>query len=124
MQALENPSYIIFTKGTVIFREGDPGDNAYLIQSGTVDIVVKGGNGEKVIDTLAVGDFFGEMAFIDNVPRSATAIAREDLICAAFTKDQIAQKLDNADLFTLGIIRLLTKRLRKTTKRSPDNWRT
>lgn len=117
MNAHESLDFAIFTKGTVIFEEGDAGEDAYLLQSGAVDIVVRRGNADRLIDTLTKGDFFGEMALIDDGPRTASAIASQDCICAVFTKELMDEKLSNADFFTIGIIRLLTKRLRKTITR-------
>ena len=112
MNSLDNPTFAIFTKGPVILEEGDAGEDAYLLQSGAVDIVVRRGSTDRLIDTLTEGDFFGEMALIDDSPRSASAIASQDCICAIFTKELMDEKLANADFFTIGIIRLLTKRLR------------
>lgn len=107
--------YSIFAKGTVIFHEGAAADNAYLIKSGQVQIVVSAGKGESIIDTVGPGDIFGEMALVDDAPRSATARTTEDTICAVVSKDALNVKLARSDLFTLGLVRLLIKRLRKTT---------
>ena len=115
MASLDDLDYSIFPKGMVIFRQGDPPDFAYLIKSGEVEIVTGADTNQRVIDVLSIGDFFGEMALVDNVPRSATAVAREDLICAVLSQEHFEAKMADADFFTEGLIRLLSKRLRKTT---------
>lgn len=60
-------------KGTVLFREGDPGKEMYVLQSGKVAISKKVRDTEKILAVLGPGEFFGEMAIISNKPRNATA---------------------------------------------------
>ncbi len=63
--------------GTVVFREGEPGKEMFVIQSGRVAISKKVRDVEKVLAVLGPGEFFGEMAIISNKPRSASAIVEE-----------------------------------------------
>lgn len=65
-------------KGTVLFREGDPGKEMYVIQSGKVAISKKVRDVEKVLAVLGPGEFFGEMAIISNKPRNASATIEEE----------------------------------------------
>ena len=63
--------------GTVLFREGDPGKEMYVLQAGKVAISKKVRDVEKVLAVLGPGEFFGEMAIISNKPRNATATVEE-----------------------------------------------
>jgi CRP/FNR family transcriptional regulator, cyclic AMP receptor protein len=63
--------------GTVVFREGEPGKEMFVIQSGRVAISKKVRDVEKVLAVLGPGEFFGEMAIISNKPRSASAIVED-----------------------------------------------
>ncbi len=65
-------------KGTVLFREGDPGKEMYVLQSGKVAISKKVRDVEKVLAILGPGEFFGEMAIISNKPRNASASVEEE----------------------------------------------
>jgi CRP-like cAMP-binding protein len=65
-------------KGTVLFREGDPGKEMYVLQSGKVAISKRVRDVEKVLAVLGPGEFFGEMAIIANKPRNASATVAED----------------------------------------------
>ncbi len=65
-------------KGTVLCREGEPGKEMYVLQSGKVAISKKVRDVEKVLAMLGPGEFFGEMAIISNKPRNASAIVEED----------------------------------------------
>lgn len=67
-----------FPKDHVLFREGDPGKEMYVLQSGRVAISKKVRDVEKVLATLGPGEFFGEMAIISNKPRNATATVVDD----------------------------------------------
>ncbi len=67
-----------FPRGTVLFREGDPGDEMYVIQRGRVVITARVGAVEKVLTTLGQGEFLGEMSILNRAPRSATATCAED----------------------------------------------
>jgi len=64
-------------KGTVLFREGEPGKEMYVLQSGRVAISKKVRDVEKVLAILGPGEFFGEMAIISNKPRNATATVED-----------------------------------------------
>ena len=65
----------VYEPGTVIFRQGEPGDTLYLIQSGAVEYSYKQGDTETVLTILEKGDFFGEMALFGQERRPATARA-------------------------------------------------
>lgn len=66
-----------FRRGETIFHQGDPGDSLFIVESGTVKIVLPSPEGEEgaIIATLGRGEFFGELALLDGAPHSATAIA-------------------------------------------------
>ncbi|WP_224250203.1 Crp/Fnr family transcriptional regulator [Hyalangium gracile] len=67
-----------FAKGTVLFQEGEPGKDMFVLQSGKISISKKVRDVEKVLAVLGPGEFFGEMAIISNKPRNATATVMED----------------------------------------------
>jgi CRP/FNR family cyclic AMP-dependent transcriptional regulator len=67
-----------FKRGEVLFREGDPGKEMYVIQAGKVNITKTVRETEKILATLGAGEFFGEMAILNNKPRSAGATMADD----------------------------------------------
>jgi CRP/FNR family transcriptional regulator, cyclic AMP receptor protein len=67
-----------FTKGTVLFKEGDAGLEMYVVQSGKVNITKTVRDTEKILATLGPGEFFGEMAILNKKPRVAGASMAED----------------------------------------------
>ena len=76
-----------YAKDTIMFMEGDPGDRCYVIVKGEVRVSKFIPNiGEEALAVLKPGDYFGEMALIDNFPRSAHAIANTDVEVLSITK--------------------------------------
>ena len=67
-----------FPSGTVLFREGEPGREMFVIQQGRVEIAARAGAVRKVLSTLGPGEFFGEMSILNGAPRSATATCAVD----------------------------------------------
>jgi CRP/FNR family cyclic AMP-dependent transcriptional regulator len=106
-------------KGARIFDEGAPGDKVYLILDGAVRISRQvPGMGEEALAVLKAGDYFGEMALIDDFPRSADATAHEDCRFFVITKDHLADLLfvdrDLAYDVLWSFVRTLAYRLRET----------
>lgn len=66
-----------FPAGTVLFREGEPGGEMYVVQQGRVTISKRVGEVEKILSSLGAGEFLGEMSILNNRPRSATATCAE-----------------------------------------------
>lgn len=107
-----------FEKGQAIFYEEDMGTSFYIIVSGQVKIVMLSCDGrEHILGVLKDKDFFGEMSLLDGEPRSATAIALEDVKVLSISRDSFVKLLrENPDI-CLKILVTLSKRLRQTDKR-------
>jgi CRP/FNR family cyclic AMP-dependent transcriptional regulator len=106
-------------KNEVIFREGDLGDAFYLIVTGGVRIsTLVPGVGEEALTILRDGEYFGEMALIDDAPRSASAIANEDTMVLCIGKDDFRKLLERQTDIAYKLLWVFTKtlsaRLRKT----------
>jgi CRP/FNR family transcriptional regulator, cyclic AMP receptor protein len=97
-----------FKAGDVIFKEGDPGAEFFVIQSGKVDIQL----GNRLLGTLGDHDIFGEMALIDPAPRSATAIAKTDAKLVPVGEKQFLFLVSRTPHFALNVMRTLARRLR------------
>jgi len=98
--------------GSVIFREGEAADQLFVIKSGEVRIQI----GNRTITELSAGDIFGEMALIDNEPRSATAVAMTDVELVPVSEKQFLFLVSQTPYFALKVMRVLARRLRATTK--------
>jgi len=101
----------ILKEQEVLFREGEPGDEMYLIKSGKIKIIKKVGDDIKVLAVLSEGDFFGEMSVIDGVPRSATAVASGETHIITFDKTAFKKKIGEEPLVEY-IVTELSRRLR------------
>ena len=104
--------------GRSIFKKGDPGDAAYVIQSGTVDIIRPVVDQKRVIASLAAGEIFGEMALIDGKPRMADAVAQTDVTVLTVSVEQFQEKLRDADPFVRALLRMFVKNLRVMTEKA------
>jgi CRP/FNR family transcriptional regulator, cyclic AMP receptor protein len=102
-----------FKAGSVIFREGDEAHEFFVIKKGEVRIQI-GGN--RTINELSAGSVFGEMALIDNEPRSATAVAISDVELVPVSEKQFLFLVSQTPYFALKIMRVLAQRLRATNK--------
>lgn len=109
----------VHQSGTVIFRQGDPGDKLYVITQGRVRISrTVPGVGEEAMAVLNAGDVFGEMALLDEAPRSADATAHEPCKLLSIPRDGFEDLLflhkDLAYEVLWNVIRTLIRRLRET----------
>ena len=107
-----------FADGQVIFKTEIRRTAPTLIQAGAVNIVVKNGDQEVVVNTLAKGEIFGEMALVDDQLRSAAAVAKGGTTCVLISKPEFAKRLAKADPFVRAMLKLLSARLRQTTHHS------
>jgi len=112
-----------FSTGEVIFKKGENPRAAYLIQAGSVKIVVGEGEGEEttMVETLAAGDLLGEMALVDAQPRSATAQAKQPTTVIVITAIEFAKRMEKSDPFMRSMVQALTKRLRNMNEASSED---
>lgn len=102
-----------YNEGDVIFREGDVGNEMFIIQSGKVKISKQLKEGaEKTLVILGAGDFFGEMAVIDKDVRSANAIAMEPSRLIALDEEVFEMHMQTNPKIVKKILKNLTTRLR------------
>jgi CRP-like cAMP-binding protein len=105
-----------FTKGTVLFSEGDEGEEMYFVRSGKVVIKKRVPHGEVVVAMLENGDFFGEMAVLERIPRTAGAEMLEDGNLIVIGSDILADMLKEHPEIAVRMLRKYSLRLRETTK--------
>ncbi len=101
-------------KDSVVFFENEEGDFFFTILEGRIKVTILGDDGREVIlSLLGPGDFFGEMALLDQEPRSATAIAVEDTELLSLHRTDFQTVLADNRSITTGLIKVLTGRLRR-----------
>ena len=109
------PAFERFAKeyepGQVIIAEYEPGDCFYLIQSGKVQLVKSVNGNLKNLDILKPGEFFGEMAILDNSPRSATCMASGPVKCLEFNKENFELLITGNPQIALVLLKLFCKRI-------------
>ena len=101
-----------FKAGDIIFREGDNALELFVIKSGQVRIQI----GNRTVTELAPDTIFGEMALIDDEPRSATAIALTDVELVPVAEKQFLFLVSQTPYFALKVMRVLATRLRETNR--------
>jgi CRP/FNR family cyclic AMP-dependent transcriptional regulator len=98
--------------GEVIFKEGDEAHQLFVIKSG--EVIIQSGN--RKLAELSTSQIFGEMALIDDAPRSANAVAKTDVELVAVSEKQFLFLVSQTPFFALKVMRVLARRLRATNK--------
>lgn len=125
---LEREHRKIIKAGSVVFREGEPGDCAYVIERGRVEVFVLR-NGRKILlATLSSGDIFGEMALINNGVRSATVVTAEQTELICISREVFQDKIARTDPIVALFLRTLLERFSEARERllsligRTDHW--
>lgn len=106
---------VCFKPGDVIFKEGEPGKVMYILVQGAVDLKKKVDKGETVLKTVDTpNDFFGEMALVDDRPRSATAIAAKPTKLVVVDETIFDNLIMTNGKFALKVIKVLSERIRNS----------
>lgn len=107
-----------FRQGEIIFHEGDPGQILYLIETGQVRIFVNGLDGSETSVILCgrPGEIFGELAVIDGLPRSATAMALCETVLHTLSRDDFRRHMRTCPQLALNFMRELSVRVRYNTR--------
>jgi CRP-like cAMP-binding protein len=101
-----------YAAGAIIFREGDRGNEFFVIERGTVHI----STGNRLHEMLRENEIFGETALIDDSPRSATVVADTVETVAPITEEQYLLLVRHTPYFALKVTRVLAERLRVQNK--------
>ncbi|HTS86576.1 MAG TPA: cyclic nucleotide-binding domain-containing protein [Usitatibacter sp.] len=102
-----------YKAGEKIFSEYEMGAEMYVIISGEVELSING----EVIETLGAAEPFGEMALIDQAPRTATATAKTDVVVLPIPEKRFLFMVQQTPYFSLQIMKVITERLRKANER-------
>ena len=118
---MANDNVKLFEAGDVVFKEGEKGDLMYVLLEGAVDLKMKLERGETVLKTVDVpNDFFGEMALLDERPRSASAIAAKKTKVLAVDGPTFESMILANGKFALKIIKVLAARIRRSNDQVSD----
>lgn len=115
LKQFELPAFERFAKkfapGQVIISEFEPGETFYLIQRGSVQLLKYVNGTTKNLDILKTGEFFGEMAILDNSPRSATCMAKTSVKCLEFSKENFESIVTGNAILAINLLKLFCKRI-------------
>lgn len=101
---------LALTAGQTLFNEGEKCDDMYVVMSGSVMIIIHG----KVVELAEAGAIVGEMAMIDDGPRSATVIAKTDSTLLPIDRKRFNFLVQQTPNFALHVMRVIADRLRRT----------
>lgn len=106
-----------FAAGATIFREGDPGDAAYLLLEGEAAVMAAAPDGLHKVASIPRNAFLGEIAILCNIPRTATVVAAEPIRALKIGKDAFLQLMRDVPQIAFELMRELATRLDETTDR-------
>jgi len=107
----DDPDARRFEIGAVIFKIGERGSDMYVVSSGSVALRA----GAELLETVETGGFFGEMALVDDGPRSATATALTECRLSVIDRERFEQTLRRVPSFGTEVLRVMARRLRTRT---------
>ena len=104
----------VLEAGGSVFREGDLGGEAYIVESGAVEIrkSVAGKPDGLILGTLTEGAVFGEMALVDDLPRMGSAVCTENTVLRVIPVDVFEAKIQQTDPFIRALVRVLVRNAR------------
>jgi CRP-like cAMP-binding protein len=105
-----------FKAGHTLFHQGDPGDAAYVVLSGSADVLVDSDSGEIKVASVGPNSIIGEIAILCDVNRTATVRANSPLEVLRIDKDQFLELLAEFPEMALEVVRVLADRLGQTTE--------
>jgi len=104
-----------YQPGIMIFREGEKGNCAYIVNSGAVELSKMGPNNKKIVVEIIRDGIFAVLPLVDNQPRQYTAIALEETQCTVITRKMFEERLSATDSAVRSVVRFLTRSLRDAT---------
>jgi CRP-like cAMP-binding protein len=107
-----------FAAGEFVFKAGDPGETMYIVTEGEVNVVDGSG---AILDTAGPGSIVGELALIDDEPRSATVVAKTACRLVVVDRRRFQFMVQETPFFALAVMKVIADRLRKTSARVPSN---
>lgn len=111
---------VSYSAGQILFRQGDEGDAAYVILSGTAEVLVESEGGQIKVAELEPNSIVGEIAILCNVSRTATVRAAAPLEALRIRKEHFLRLLTEFPEMTIEILRVLAERLSHTTTELAD----
>src|SRR5574343_1988367 len=107
-----NTARIAIQAGQALFREGDEGNQIYVLETGTAEVIVQ----NRVVETLAHGSIVGEMGLVSPGPHSASVIAKTDCEFVAVDEKRFQFLVQQTPFFAIQVMRMMAERLRATNK--------
>jgi CRP-like cAMP-binding protein len=98
--------------GTILFEQGQPGNQMYVVLEGSIEVMVNG----RPVEKAGPGDLVGEMALIDSRGRSATAVATMQSRVAPVSQDRFLYMVQQTPYFAVHVMKLLVERLRRADR--------
>jgi CRP-like cAMP-binding protein len=106
-----------FAAGKSVFQAGEPGETMYVIAEGEVEIL----DGSAILETAGPGSIVGELALIDDEPRSATVVAKTDCRLVPVDRRRFQYMVQETPFFGLAVMKVLADRLRRKNVRTRSN---
>ena len=107
-----NTAKIKIQAGQALFREGDEGNQMYVLETGTAEVIVQ----NRVVETLEHGSIVGEMGLVSPGPHSASVIAKTDCEFVVVDEKRFQFLVQQTPYFAIQVMRLMAERLRATNK--------
>ena len=111
-----DPSPLVFSEGAIIFSAGDPATDMFAVIEGEVDLTF----GDETVETAGPGSIFGEVALVDQGPRSGSAVARTAVKVVRVDRDRFVRTVQQHPTFALRVMEVMAGRLRRKTADDGD----